>query len=306
MEVCFRHALVYDRWMQDAKKNRQIAVAPECAGWRLDRAVGLLVPEAGLRGRRRLIESGLVLVDGRPRGAAYRVRVGEMLAVADAVRSEAVFQAADVPVLVVTDDYAAVAKPAGLHSAALAHGGGQSLEALLPEIFPGQTPILLSRLDRLTSGLVPLAFSTEAAEAYRRMEDAGAVAKTYLAVAHGPIEAAFTVVFGLDVNDRVKTRVQKGETADPLRHTAVFPLEESAGLVLVRCHIAMGARHQIRAHLAASGHPLVGDPLYGRGEGARLYLHCAALRCPVLTVDNTPPWSLADATETVGTHEAKN
>ena len=278
-------------------------VPPFADGWRLDRAVGLLVPGAGLRGRRRLIESGMVLVDGVARGAACRVRAGQTLVVVAVSPGEPAFGPGDVPVLAEGADYAAVAKPSGLHSAAIAHGGGESLEALLPALFPGRAAVLLSRLDRLTTGIVPVAFGGAAAAAYRRLEDQGRLVKTYLAVGHGLAAAPFVVDRELDMADRARTRVLAVRAADPLRHTSVAPLETAGGLTLFRCRIAKGARHQIRAHLAASGHALVGDPLYGRGEGARLFLHCVALDCPVLTVASLPPWTLAEARAVVGAPE---
>lgn len=279
--------------------GRRWSVAEGVGGERLDRAAAALLPEAGLRGRRRLIEAGRLLVDGRPRPAGYRVRVGEVLELVAGGPDVTTFVASDVPVVADTGEYAVVAKPAGLHSAAIAHGGGPSLEALLPELFPCREPVLLSRLDCLTTGLVPVAFAPGSATLYRRLEAEGEVEKTYLAVAHGVIGSAFTVAFELDARDRAKTRVRARGTSDPLRWTALEPVSEREGLSLVRCRIGMGARHQIRAHLAASGHPLVGDPLYGRGEGRRLFLHCAALRCPLFASQGEPPWSLADAVRTV-------
>jgi len=279
---------------------QQIVTPPEADGWRLDKALGLVLAAVGLRGRRRLLEAGAVAVNGRSRPAAYRVRAGDRLVVTVMAEAQGPFTAADVPVLTDDGDYAAVCKPAGLHSAALAHGGGQSLEALLPVLFPGRPARLLSRLDQLTTGIVPVAFGVAAAAAYRRLEDAGHVAKTYLAVGHGVVTAPFVVASELDMADRAKTRVLRRTADDPLRHTRVEPVEAAGGLVLCRCRIAKGARHQIRAHMAASGHPLVGDPLYGRGEGQRLFLHCAVLETSVLTVSAPPPWSLADALAVIG------
>ena len=275
----------------DDAKQAGAVIPAELAGERLDRAAALVAPDAGLRGRRRLIAAGRVLVDGRPRDAAYRVRAGERLTVSAAARQE-LFRATDVAVLCADAAYAALSKPAGLHSVSLAHGGGQSLEDLLPEIFPGRAAVLLSRLDRLTSGIVPAAFDAAAAQAYRRLEDAGRVAKTYLAVVHGVVDAPFVAQGRLDVDDRAKTRVLAKPDPDLLRHTHVFPRGTQDGLTLVACRIAKGARHQIRAHLAAAGHPLVGDPVYGRGEAGGLFLHCARLESPVLAVADAPPWSL--------------
>ena len=117
-------------------------------------------------------------------GPPCRVRAGQTLVVVAVSPGEPAFGPGDVPVLAEGADYAAVAKPSGLHSAAIAHGGGESLEALLPALFPGRAAVLLSRLDRLTTGIVPVAFGGAAAAAYRRLEDQGRLVKTYLAVGH--------------------------------------------------------------------------------------------------------------------------
>jgi len=302
---CLWGGLGYHPAMQDnadatGPGGGQAVVPPEADGWRLDRAVGLVVAGAGLRGRRRLIEAGRVLVDGVVCRAACRVRAGQMVAVAGEAAPAAAFSPADVQILFAGETYAAVAKPAGLHSAALAQGGGQALEGLLPQVFPGRDAVLLSRLDRLTTGIVPVAFGEGPAGAYRRLEAAGQVEKPYLIVAHGVMEGPFVVDRELDVANRARTRVLDRPAADPLRRTRVEPVAASHGLTLARCRIAKGARHQIRAHLAASGHPLVGDPVYGRGEGARLFLHCAALASPVLSVACDPPWSIETATAVTG------
>ena len=100
---------------------QQIVTPPEADGWRLDKALGLVLAAVGLRGRRRLLEAGAVAVNGRSRPAAYRVRAGDRLVVTVMAEAQGPFTAADVPVLTDDGDYAAVCKPAGLHSAALAH-----------------------------------------------------------------------------------------------------------------------------------------------------------------------------------------
>ena len=272
-----------------------MTVPSHADGWRLDRVLEGLLPDAGLRGRRRLVESGAVAVNGRVRTCSYRVRAGQTLTVSPIVRETALFGPDDVPVVLVAGEYAVVSKPAGLHTASIAHGGGESLEALLPAIFPGKAPVLLSRLDRLTSGLVPVAFTAAAAEAYGHMEEEGEVSKTYLAVAHGEVLDCFMADNALDTADRRKTRVLARRVIDSLRMTDVEPLETQSGATLLRCRIGKGARHQIRAHLAYSGHPLVGDPLYGYGDGDKLFLHCDSIDCPAFTVRLDAPWTFAEA-----------
>ena len=259
------------------------------------------MPDAGLRGRRRLVESGAVAVNGRVRACGYRVRAGQTVDISPVVRETTLFEAKDVPVVLTAGDYAVVAKPAGLHTAAIAHGGGESLEALLPAIFPDREAVLLSRLDRLTTGLVPVAFTAAAAEAYGHMEEEGEVSKTYLAVGHGEVTECFMADNALDTADRRKTRVLARRVIDSLRMTDVEPLATQSGATLFRCRIGKGARHQIRAHLAYGGHPLVGDPIYGYGDGETLFLHCASIDCPAFVVSLDAPWTFADAVEEVVT-----
>ncbi|KHK02277.1 pseudouridine synthase [Desulfovibrio sp. TomC] len=277
------------------KETDKLTIPATADGWRLDRVLELLLPDTGLRGRRRLVESGAVTVDGRDKPCGYRVRPGQELIVSPVVR-EAAFGPADVPVVMAVGDYAVVAKPAGLNTSSLAHGGGESVENLLPAIFPGRPLVLLSRLDRLTTGLLPVAFSDEAAQAYRDMEESGRVVKTYMAVGWGETQGFFRVENELDAADRRKTRVLARLSVDSLRMTDVEALTASGGATLFRCVINKGARHQIRAHLAYLGHPLVGDPLYGYGQaGERLFLHCAGIDCPAFTARLDAPWTLDDA-----------
>ena len=277
------------------KETDKLTVPATADGWRLDRVMELLLPDTGLRSRRRLVESGAVAVDGRDKPCGYRVRAGQEIVVSPVVRP-ASFGPADVPVVLTIGDYAVVAKPAGLHTSSLAHGGGESVESLLPALFPERQAVLLSRLDRLTTGLLPVAFSEEAAAAYRDMEESGKVVKTYMAVGWGETTGCFRVENDLDVADRRKTRVLVRLSFDSLRMTDVEAVAAGGGATLFRCVINKGARHQIRAHLAHLGHPLVGDPLYGYGEGERLFLHCAGIDCPAFAAQLEAPWTIGDAT----------
>lgn len=260
------------------------------AGQRLDRVLEDLLPGSGLRQRRRLIEGGRVLLGGRPAPAGLRLRAGQTLELLPEARPE---QAAPMPVVARTKGYAALDKPAGLHSAALAGGGGESVEALLPGLFPEATPRLLNRLDFLTSGLLLVALDTKAAEAYAARKP-GAVLKEYLALVQGDLAEPLVLKRKLDTDDRRRTRVLGRLEQDAPAWTLAWPVArlEAGGaprtLLLVR--IQAGARHQIRAHLAAADLPIVGDPLYGDGAGERLFLHHARLALPGFSARSAPPW----------------
>lgn len=283
------------RALPEGMKNF-IVIAEACGGMRLDHALEELLPELGLRARRRLIEAGRVLVDGTPRKPAYKVRGGQQLELV-ALQSDAVSGglAAKHEFVVAKRQgmFAAVIKPAGLHSAALAGGDGRSVEALLPQLFPGEEPILLNRLDYGTSGLLLVGLAPEAVARFRSLEAAGLVEKEYRAVAEGKV-AACIVRNRLDTAERKRTRCLVEDDSDPVRWTQVEPLGSFAAegklvtwsehggemivATLLRIVIHRGARHQIRAHLAGLGHPLLGDVFYGGQPANRLFLHHCRIR----------------------------
>lgn len=264
--------------------TKRVSVPASLAGQRLDRVLELLLPGSGLRARRRLAESGRALLDGVACGPARKVRAGQLLELApEPGEAAASWSGPEPEVLARGGGYAALRKPAGLHSAALAGGGGPSVEALLPELFPGEAPVLLNRLDRDTSGLLLVGLEPGSGERFRALEAAGAVDKEYRAVALGA-PAAVTLRRRLDMAERSRTRVLDADDPDPARWTVVEPLEPFAlpddpgGATLLRVRIRRGARHQIRAHLAGAGHPLLGDALYGGPPAQRLFLHHLRLR----------------------------
>ncbi|MGE4505973.1 MAG: pseudouridine synthase [Desulfovibrionaceae bacterium] len=262
------------------------------AGKRLDAALSSLLPGASLRLRRRLIETGRATLDGATARPGARVRVGQVLEVPEVpeLRGEGADggpQGAIAPGVTIikrSADYAAMAKPCGVHSAALRGGGGPSVEAALPALFPGERPVLLNRLDRETSGFVLAAFGKGAAARFRELERAGAVEKEYLAVVRGRLAAGVVIAAAIDMADRARVRVLPEQNPDPARRTAVTPLghDPATGSTLVRVVIHRGARHQIRAHLAHAGFPIMGDGLYGDGRQGqsphgRLMLHHRAI-----------------------------
>ncbi len=309
------------------KVNRQIFSVSGLPR-RLDRALEECCPELGLRGRRRLIASHAVLVNGRSRGASFCVREGDVIELAgsntllhehvlshaaienvfprgaewfspdgsisygqaDCVQQEETV-APDVPYLLGEEGgYHFLYKPSALHTVALAGGGGLSLEALLPSLLPqGKNFSLLQRLDFFTSGIVA-AGNVDTVSHWKSLEAAGKCEKRYLALLEGEMRQACTATMHLDTSKRQRSRIVATEEASVLRHTHVIPLAVSAcGLTLALCGIRRGARHQIRAHAAAMGYPLYGDAHYG-GEGERFFLHHGALLLPECSCTCLPPW----------------
>ncbi|MDX1815640.1 MAG: RNA pseudouridine synthase, partial [Thermodesulfobacteriota bacterium] len=145
--------------------------------------------------------------------------------------------------------------------------------------FPGLT--LLTRLDYATSGAVPAALTKEAFDFLSREREKGEIRKTYYCLVSGSIEKEMTLSYRIDAEGGETVRVRK-EFRDPvpMRWTIVTPVRGDGSVTLVRAEISRGKRHQIRAHLAAAGFPVVGDRRYAAvppvGAGKRrLMLHAA-------------------------------
>lgn len=275
-------------------KEKAFFVESDAGGERLDAVLAAQLG-VGLRGARRLAGEGRALVDGVPRPPAYKLRPGQAVTLLDAPAPQ---KPPAIQVLAQGGGFAALCKPAGLHTAALEGGGGASLEAALEALFPGGGAVLVNRLDRDTSGIVLAALDRDAATRYKLLEDAGEVDKRYLAVAHGEIEAPLLLRREIDMARRARVKVLPGDSPDPLRATSVRPLGAQhlgtgEGVTLVEARIAKGARHQIRAHLAAAGHSIVGDELYGGPDaapGQGLRLHHWRVSLPGLCAACAPGW----------------
>ena len=271
------------------------------AGIRLDRVVSKLLPGLGLRARRRIIEDGRITVDGQRCAPGFKLRPGQSVELTPLDGERRSDLRARVRVVTRHDDWIAVYKPSGMHSAALAGREGLSLEAVLEELFPNQGIQLVNRLDKPTSGLVLAGFGASAVEAFRKLENAGKIVKRYLLIVRGRLPEPLVIRNKLDMARRKKTRVLNNDDPDSLRWTTVAPLAHDAAtrLSLAAAQIKKGARHQIRAHLAHAGYPIVGDTLYGgvaayegnSDQEPQLHLHHACLELPGFLPECLPEWS---------------
>lgn len=269
-------------------------ISPTAAGERLDRALGAIFSKIGLRGRRRMLKSGLVTINGRSVSAAYRVKAGDRIEFPLSSDEAAPPEAS---LLAVEKDYCFLFKPAGMHTVSLAGKPGISLQALLPAIVPYPLK-LLQRLDYGTSGIVCGARTEIAADSFRTAECSGLCGKYYLALLEGALEKKQYVKNRLYTSGRKRSRFLH-EAGEVTRHTSFIPVEAwpdfykfsrelnleepqrpSRPVTLAICAIRRGQRHQIRAHAAALGYPLWGDALYGGLERGHFFLEHFFLKFP--------------------------
>ncbi len=218
--------------------------------------------------------------------ASTRPRPGQRVVVRPAPPPPTEAEPEDIPLTVLHEDAELVVldKPAGLvvHPAP-GHPSGTLVNALLHHFgaLPGEDaarPGIVHRLDAHTSGVMVVARTPRAREGLMRLFAAHDIERAYLAIATGepPARITYETLHGRHPTDRKRftTRVTRGKRAV----THVVRLERLHGAALVRCTLETGRTHQIRVHLAEHGHPLLGDPTYGRpGKDARVRAAAEAL-----------------------------
>ena len=152
------------------------------------------------------------------------------------------------------DHFLAVDKPAGLLSIPGANAREPSVLKLLSKLYPRRSHIPVHRIDRETSGVLLVARNEDAHRAANRWFEKHLMKKEYLAIATGhPRLPAFRVNRPIE-GKAALSQVQVVERFGNVGTSASF---------LARVRIATGRRHQIRIHLEAEGHPILGDPKYG-------------------------------------------
>jgi 23S rRNA pseudouridine1911/1915/1917 synthase len=264
--------------------DRELVVGPEAAGERLDVFVA---PAAGSRAAaQRLIDAGLVLVDGAAKPKRHVVAPGERVTVRAAPAApEPEVPEARYAVAYEDEHLLVVDKPAGVvvHPARW-HRSGTLSQALAGRAAGGDDPNrpgIVHRLDRDTSGLLVVARSDEAHAALKAMLKDRRITREYLALVEGrPAARAGTIDAPIGRDRRVRTRIST-DTDEPREAVTHFETERVLeGYTLLRVRLETGRTHQIRAHLKAIGHPVAGDPEYGRPGAlglARQFLHAEHL-----------------------------
>jgi 23S rRNA pseudouridine1911/1915/1917 synthase len=266
--------------------TRRLVVEPDQDGARLDHFLTALLPDLSRSHVQRLIKDGRVtgpIVSLRPSTA---VRAGQAYEVDIPPPTAATPEPEAIPIRIVYEDEHLVVldKPAGMvvHPGA-GHSGGTLVNALLHHVkdlsgIGGELrPGIVHRLDRGTSGLMVVAKSDLAHQELSRQFSDREVDKEYVALVWGLVQPGRRIdaPIGRDPGDRQKmsTRARRARNAV----TRVTFARHYKGVSLLKVAIATGRTHQIRVHLSAIGHPIVGDATYG-GVHRRTGSHLRAVQ----------------------------
>ena len=291
----------------------ELTAGPGDAGARLDAFLAERGAVPSRAAAQRLIRAGAVSVSGLPRPKNHRLAPGDVVAVAE-LDEPAPPNATELRFEVVYEDeyLLVVDKPAGVVThPAPGHSGPTLAEALAGRAGGGpdtKRAGIVHRLDRDTSGLLVLAKTEEAYEALRRMMRAREVTREYLALVIGRLDAESGTIDAPIGRDRarrttVSTRTDRARAAV----THFWVMERLPRTTLLRVRLETGRTHQIRAHMAAIGHPVCGDRQYkGANCGIRTglerqFLHSARMmfrhpfRGESLECESKPPVDLRRA-----------
>jgi 23S rRNA pseudouridine1911/1915/1917 synthase len=256
-----------------------IRLQPAHAGWRLDRALAVAAPTLSRERLKSLIRSGAVEREGSAvRDPATKVRGDESFRVEVPEPTPAHNEPQDIALNIVFEDehLLVVDKPAGLvvHPAAgnfdgtlvnaLLHHCGGSLSGIGGVARPG----IVHRIDKDTSGLLVVAKTDVAHEGLAKQFAAHSIDRRYLAIVTGvPRMSEGTVDAPLarsSTNRKKIAIVGEGRGKRAVTHwRRLKPLRDAS---LVECRLETGRTHQVRVHMASVGHPLLGDPVYGRSK----------------------------------------
>ncbi|MDR0737189.1 MAG: 23S rRNA pseudouridine(1911/1915/1917) synthase RluD [Zoogloeaceae bacterium] len=256
--------------------ERQIlSCPPEAAGKRLDQALALLLPQYSRSRLQAWIKGGQARIDGvAARDTRQKMRGGEILTLFPSPAPECLDDAPEdiaLDILFADAELLILNKPAGL----VAHpGNGNRSGTLLNALLHHDARLaaiprsgIVHRLDKETSGLMAIARTLAAQVSLVRQLQERSVRREYLAVALGEITRDGVIDAPIGRHRQARTRMAVTSAGKPaVTHYQV--MRRYRGATLIACQLETGRTHQIRVHMAYLGHPLLGDPLYGRSRAA--------------------------------------
>jgi 23S rRNA pseudouridine1911/1915/1917 synthase len=264
--------------MDHSQSPISLSIQSHEAGLRLDRYLASTLDGTSRTGIQQLIASGAVFVNGKPGKASYTLKAGDAVWVSRAAKAQSsnlqplsykldiVYEDSDL--LVVNKDAGMVVHPAPGHTSDTLVNALLAYSPALGEVSNDQRPGIIHRLDKDTSGLIIVAKNARSLAALTEQMKQHEVVKRYLALVVGSMpldQGSIDAPVGRDPRHRQQmaiTAVGSREARTHFRVLQRFP----HGHTLLLLQLETGRTHQIRVHLKAIGHPIVGDPVYGSGR----------------------------------------
>ncbi|MEG6587981.1 RluA family pseudouridine synthase [Paenibacillus barengoltzii] len=281
-----------DQTLEDFEEEKLEWVAgPADAKERIDKFAKMQLGEEFSRSQIQLwIEAGNLVVNGASVKANYKLAEGDriVLVIPEAEPTEIVPEDIPLDIYYEDSDVIVVNKPRGMvvHPAP-GHNSGTLVNALMfhckdlsginGELRPG----IVHRIDKDTSGLIMAAKNDKAHASLAAQLKAHTVTRKYYALVHGKVshdQGTVDAPIGRDPHDRKMYTVIERNSKHAVTHFQVA--ERFGDYTLLELKLETGRTHQIRVHMKFIGHPLVGDPLYGRSKGIKMdgqALHAAVL-----------------------------
>lgn len=281
-----------ENWIDlEEGEGREWTVEPESARERIDKYVKSMTGESFSRSQIQLwIEHGDIVVNGEQVKSNYKMTAGDTvtLTIPDAQSVEIIAEEIPLDIYYEDSDVVVVNKPRGMvvHPAP-GHASGTLVNALMHhckdlsgingELRPG----IVHRIDKDTSGLLMAAKNDMAHASLAAQLKEHSVTRKYYALVHGHVshdQGTVDAPIGRDPHDRKMYTVIERNSKSAVTHFQV--VERFGDYTLLELKLETGRTHQIRVHMKFIGHPLVGDPLYGRSKGIKMQgqaLHAAVL-----------------------------
>jgi 23S rRNA pseudouridine1911/1915/1917 synthase len=252
-----------------------VILSDDDAGERIDRVLARRCPQFSRSALQRWIEQGRIEQAGEIVSRKTKAQAGAEVTIEPAPPEQLNATPQDIPLDILYEDphLLVLDKPAGLvvHPAP-GHPDGTLVNALLHHaaVTGGEDPLrpgIVHRLDKDTSGVMVVAKTPTAHERLVDMFQAHRLERAYLAIVRGrpPKRITYDTLHARHPSNRKRftSRTERGKRAV----THLESIEVLHGTTLVRCGLETGRTHQIRVHLADAGHPVIGDPLYGKSIG---------------------------------------